>query len=40
MGPKRFVLSVDDDSKFRSRCEWVRKLLHTNAENLMDLGLV
>jgi hypothetical protein len=21
MGPKRFVLSVDDDSEFRSRCE-------------------
>jgi hypothetical protein len=21
MGPKRFVLSVDDDTEFRSRCE-------------------
>ena len=21
MGPKKFVLSVDDDSEFRSRCE-------------------
>ncbi len=21
MGPKRFVLSVDDDAEFRSRCE-------------------
>jgi hypothetical protein len=23
MGPKRFVLSVDDDTEFRSRCEWI-----------------
>ena len=30
MGPKRFVLSVDDDTEFRSRCEWVnsRFFLH------------
>ncbi len=23
MGPKRFVLSVDDATEFRSRCEWI-----------------
>jgi hypothetical protein len=23
IGPKRFVLSVDDDTDFRSRCEWI-----------------
>jgi hypothetical protein len=23
MGPKRFALSVDDDTEFRSRCEWI-----------------
>jgi len=22
-GPKRFIMSVDDDTEFRSRCEWI-----------------
>ncbi len=29
MGPKRFVLSVDDDTEFRSRCEWIIPLFYT-----------
>ena len=27
MGPKRFVLSVDDDTEFRSRCECHRGII-------------
>jgi hypothetical protein len=23
MGPRRYVLSVDNDNDFRSRCEWI-----------------
>jgi hypothetical protein len=29
MRPKRFVLSVDDDTEFRSRCEWIIPFFYT-----------
>ena len=29
MGPKRFVLWVDEDTEFRSRCEWIVAFFYT-----------